>query len=748
MILGINYYQNQQPVGAPSYTFLKNASTTLISISGALFDKDGQAGTSGQVLSTTGTATDWVAQASGSLPAQLGQIGDVSTSSPMTYGLMLRYNTANSEWESVATSTININTDNLVQGSTNLFNQTHSGDVSGATTLTIGAIKVLDTMINFGTGATQVNTADVSELTNLYYTDARVNTYIHASSTIPKIYTSQSFGGTQTFTNAPVLTSLATAAGTFLAVNGTGTIIATTTPSGGGIADLLGEPLTKGYFLVGDDAGLSQATSTIFISSTGKIGIGTTTPNNSLTVNGNIDITKNNYYKYNDVNMFSASTTKYTYFLAGSGGPNALANLSEGNNDNIGIGYQALYSLTSGGSNQAIGKQALYSATSSVNNTAIGEYALMNIIAGVGNEGNSNIAIGDKALMENTTGYDNTAIGDKILQTNTTGYRNVGIGSNAMSKNTTGYSDIAIGYLALQFNTTGYGNIGIGQNALLYNQTGNNNVIIGQEAGYGTLDNSFSNSVLIGYRAGFTGIGSNNIILGHRAGDNLTTGSNNIIIGYDIDATSTTMTNGLNIGNLIFATGIDGTGTTLSTGNVGIGTTSPYSLLSVGNTPGFGVDSSGNVNYGAWKATAIGTQWGGTGLNLSASTGLIVLNSGVASAVATSSNGLGLDSILRFSFYDNNATTTWSATSSRIFVAAGTEIWRWVQCNTSAGTLNAVLVTGSTYSNVLNASTTVGRFNFSTNNSFTNGTVYQFSAGTPASSPTQLECIALINRKY
>lgn len=40
--------------------------------------------------------------------AQLGQIGDVSTSSPMTYGEILRYNTANSKWESVATSTLGI----------------------------------------------------------------------------------------------------------------------------------------------------------------------------------------------------------------------------------------------------------------------------------------------------------------------------------------------------------------------------------------------------------------------------------------------------------------------------------------------------------------------------------------------------------------------------------------------------------------------------------------------------------------
>jgi hypothetical protein len=45
--------------------------------------------------------------------------------------------------------------------------------------------------------------------------------------------------------------------------------------------------LTKGNFLVGNDAGVAQATSTIFISSTGKVGIGTTSPSNRLTIEQN-----------------------------------------------------------------------------------------------------------------------------------------------------------------------------------------------------------------------------------------------------------------------------------------------------------------------------------------------------------------------------------------------------------------------------------------------------------------------------
>ena len=54
--------------------------------------------------------------------------------------------------------------------------------------------------------------------------------------------------------------------------------------------------LAKGNFIVGDDAGVSQATSSIFISSDGKVGFGTTSPGADLDI-------------YNDI----ASSTEYIY---------------------------------------------------------------------------------------------------------------------------------------------------------------------------------------------------------------------------------------------------------------------------------------------------------------------------------------------------------------------------------------------------------------------------------------------------
>lgn len=58
----------------------------------------------------------------------------------------------------------------------------------GVSTAKIAATAVDDTKINFGAGANQVNTADVPELTNLYYTDARARASL--SGTAPVSYTS------------------------------------------------------------------------------------------------------------------------------------------------------------------------------------------------------------------------------------------------------------------------------------------------------------------------------------------------------------------------------------------------------------------------------------------------------------------------------------------------------------------------------------------------------------------------------
>jgi uncharacterized coiled-coil protein SlyX len=144
-------------------------------------------------------------------------------------------------------------------------------------------------------------------------------------------------------------------------------------------------------------------------------------------------------------------------------GEDALLN-STGIN-NTAVGFDALFSNTSGGANTAIGYQAIFSNTIGIGNTAIGVQALYDNTGGFSDgffEGSFNTASGWGALFHNTTGNNNTANGFGALVNNTTGGANTAVGLGALNSNTTGNSNIAVG-LSAGFNlTTGSNNIDIG----------------------------------------------------------------------------------------------------------------------------------------------------------------------------------------------------------------------------------------------------------------------------------------------
>ena len=355
--------------------------------------------------------------------------------------------------------------------------------------------------------------------------------------------------------------------------------------------------------------------------STGNVAIGTTTAANALDVYGAINTNAANGYKIGDSRVLYASSTNNSTLV----GFNTGSSITSSGNYNVALGGSALASITGGDSNTAVGYEALRLTTGSAN-TAVGDSALR---ANTG--GGNNVAIGKNAMYTNVTGGHNAAVGYQALYTNTGHYNtalgafslfrsanafyNVSVGANALYENTTGDSNTAVGYNALRSNTssdnnsafgyyalytnTGTWNSAFGVEALRSNNGGNFNIAFGSRAVYANtsgLNNmgighyalgsntTGGNNTALGYRAGYTSNGSNNIFLGHQAGDNLTTGSNNILIGYDIDAQAVDSANTLSIGNLIFGTGLDGTGTTLSSGNIGIGTTTPTQALTVAGT--------------------------------------------------------------------------------------------------------------------------------------------------------------------
>lgn len=293
----------------------------------------------------------------------------------------------------------------------------------------------------------------------------------------------------------------------------------------------------------------------------------------------------------------------------GNGGRVATAGSALGN---TAVGIVAGTALTTGGDNTFIGYGAGTSTTTAIRNVFIGS------LAGVSNTtGGENLFMGYAAGYFNTTAVGNVAIGGSSLRYNATGSYNTAIGFTALATggvnatvdsttgigyqagfNTTGTSyGVYIGMFAGYSNTTGAANTSIGSYTGYNNRTGNNNTYVGFESGYGVAGNSHtSNSALgvyslfvvstgsyntaIGTNAGFViSTGSSNIFLGYNAGYTTTTGSSNVLLGYNIHTPAAGTNNFMSLGNTIFATGVDGTGTTLSSGNVGIYVAAPTARL-------------------------------------------------------------------------------------------------------------------------------------------------------------------------
>lgn len=243
---------------------------------------------------------------------------------------------------------------------------------------------------------------------------------------------------------------------------------------------------TTGQFpYYASDGTTLTATSTLFVSTASRVGIGTTTPNNLIEVK--------NLINFDNAKNMTA------------------------------LGYQALNVNTTGSSNTAIGYQALFSNTSGTENTALGRTTLYS-----NTTGRYNTALGFQALSNSTTGDSNTALGYQALASNIGGYQNTALGYQALSNSTTGLNNTAFGYQAGKLQADG-------STALIPN----NSVYLG----YGTRgkDNSDSNSIVIGYNA--VGIGANSVVLGN---DSITTTAlkGNVGVGTTTPTTKFHVTSG------------------------------------------------------------------------------------------------------------------------------------------------------------------------------------------------------------
>lgn len=146
-------------------------------------------------------------------------------------------------------------------------------------------------------------------------------------------------------------------------------------------------------------------------------------------------------------------------------------------------------------------------------NTSFGPRALMDLETGV-----NNTAIGSKSLMSNKVGINNTGVGFLTLY-RALGDANTAVGSVAGEWLTTGGYNTFLGASAGEKTKDGAYNVAVGFQALGESFTTKWNVAVGYRANANTGDASQSNSVYVGAFAGDFNIGSNNTMVGYRAGN-------------------------------------------------------------------------------------------------------------------------------------------------------------------------------------------------------------------------------------
>jgi hypothetical protein len=182
-------------------------------------------------------------------------------------------------------------------------------------------------------------------------------------------------------------------------------------------------------------------------------------------------------------------------------------------------------------------------------NTTVGNQAGRDLTTGA-----TNALFGYNAGRNITTQSGNTFIGTSAGQLSIVN-GNTAIGSNALLFNTTGAGITAVGSEALYSNTTGPLNTALGNGAGLSNTTGGRNTFLGNLSG--RANTAGQSNIYIGVNSGFSQTtGNNNFFAGEGSGmyladgvTNLTVANNSIFLGRDTRANANNQTNQIVIGD-------------------------------------------------------------------------------------------------------------------------------------------------------------------------------------------------------
>ena len=219
---------------------------------------------------------------------------------------------------------------------------------------------------------------------------------------------------------------------------------------------------------------------------------------------------------------------------------------------NTSVGRSTLGALTAGSHNVALGRATLTTAADdesdniAIGNSALGAAKQDGTASSTNREVKQNIAIGTDALIGGTlTGArhleGNVAIGYQALDATGANEQigTVAIGTMALSTLTDGQFNVAIGYESQKFQSDGTGNTTLGYQSFRNADNGESfNVVIGHEAGEFQNHAASDGNVWIGGEAcvGGTGNRDYSVAIGYRAWSNAGTqnnigGSENIFIG-------------------------------------------------------------------------------------------------------------------------------------------------------------------------------------------------------------------------
>lgn len=273
-----------------------------------------------------------------------------------------------------------------------------------------------------------------------------------------------------------------------------------------------------------------------------------------------------------------AITTGYqSVFIGHEAGRACAAGLTA----SVFVGYQAGYNI-SGVRNTAVGYQALFTETTGTDNTAVGYYALR---------------------VQGAAGSANTAVGSSSLVSLTTGSYNVGVGSLSGSAIQTGTQNMCVGYGTLYAAVVSASyNVAVGTNSLY-------------DVGAGGNASGGIGNVGIGHTAGKGATGSKNVFIGYAAGpasgadllyDNKlyihNSSSNTPLIGGDFSTPQVTITGALNVNNTVATSGAISTLRLVTPAHTGQTLSTEINSLYVGG------NALGSYLVREWATGALTTQ--------------------------------------------------------------------------------------------------------------------------------------------